>query len=215
MMFWAGILVGGAFAWLAVKMRFYQTWTLTFNVIISIYLAIYLRPAIVNIPAVGNTPHGNVLTLLAIALASFLVLHGISYIFLTGQFNIQFPKIFDTLGTGILGFLAGFLIWSFLSLLIYITPASQNSLLTEIGFTSDFQQTSISYISRFCNLVNAVVSSQNNKYSTEHTIEQLLKEAVPKKPAEKTKPEKPTEAEPNEPEISIEEKLGAPPEADI
>ena len=215
MAFWLGILVGGIFAWSAVKLRFYQTWALTFHIIISIYLAIYLRPAIVNNPAIGDTPYSSVLTLLVIAAASFLILHSVSYVFLTGQFGIRFPRIFDTLGTGILGFLAGFLIWSFLSLLIYITPASQNSLMKDIGFTSEFQQTSVSYISRFCNLVNSVVSSQDNKYSAERTINQLLKDAAQKKRPERIKLEEKPEAEPNEPEPTIEEKLGAPPEIDI
>lgn len=215
MAFWLGILAGGIFAWFAVKLRFYQTWALTFHIIISIYLAIYLRPAIVNNPAIGDTPYSSVLTLLVIAAASFLILHSVSYVFLTGQFDIRLHKIFDTLGAGILGFLAGFLIWTFLSLLIYITPAYQNSLIQDIGFTSGFQQTSVSYISRFCDLVNAVVSSQDNKYSAEHTINQLLKDAARKNRPERIKLEEKPEAEPNEPEPTIEEKLGAPPEIDI
>lgn len=213
MAFWIGILAGGIFAWFAIKMRLYQTWALTFNIIISIYLAIYLRPTITSIPSVGNDPSSSVLTLLTIALGSFAILQGISYIFLTGQFNVSFPKVFDTLGTGILGFLTGFLVWSFLSLLIYITPASRNSILKEIGFTGEFKQTSISYVSSFCDLVNAVVSSQDNKHSAEYTIDQLLKNTAHRKQVEKVEPEKP--AEPNEPEPSIEEKLGPPPEIDI
>jgi len=197
MMFWIGILIGGTFAWFAIKLRFYQTWTLAFNIIISIYLSLYLRPVIVNIPAVGDTPYSNALAMAAIALASFLILHGISYTFFTGQFNVSFPKIFDAVVTGLLGFLAGFLVWSFLCLLIYITPVSQNTFVKDIGFTDQFQQTSILYLSRFCNLVNAVVSSQDNEQSAEQTINKLLKGPEPKKARGKT-PEKPTgPAEPN------------------
>jgi hypothetical protein len=215
MVFWIGILVGGTFAWLAIKLGFYQTWALVFNIIISIYLAVYLRPVIVNIPAVGDTPYSNALTMAAVALASFLILHGISYTFLTGQFNVSFPKVFDTLGTGLLGFLAGFLVWSFLSLLIYITPASQNTFVKEIGFTDQFQQTSVLYISRFCNLVNAVVSSQDNEYSAEQTISKLLK--GPESKARKKTPEKPKPVEPAKPSdaetgITEQEQLGPPPE---
>jgi hypothetical protein len=218
MVFWIGILVGGTFAWLAIKLRFYQTWALVFNIIISIYLAVYLQPVIVNIPAVGDTPYSNALTMAAVVLASFLILHGISYTFLTGQFNVSFPKVFDTLGTGLLGFLAGFLVWSFLSLLIYITPASQNTFVKEIGFTDQFQQTSVLYISRFCNLVNAVVSSQDNEHSAEQTISKLLK-GPESKTREKT-PEKPKPVEPAKPsdaETSTTEQKqpGPPPEIDI
>lgn len=215
-MFWIGLLVGATFAWFAIKLRFYQTWALLFNIIISIYLAVYLRPVIANISVVGDTPYSNALTMIVIALASFLILHGISYTFLTGQFNVSFPKVFDTLGTGLLGFLAGFLVWSFLSLLIYITPASQNTFVKGIGFKDEFRETSVSYISRFCNLVNAVVSSQDSERSAEQTISKLLKDAESKAQAKQAEPEKPVEpAEPNEVETSIEEQLGPPPEIDL
>ncbi len=197
MAFWIGILVGGTFAWLAIKLRFYQTWTLIFNIIISIYLSLYLRPVIVNIPAVGNTPYSNALTMATVALASFLILYGISYTFLTGQFNVSFPTVFDVLGAGVLGFLAGFLVWTFLSLLIYITPVSQNTFVKGAGFNDGYRETAVSYISRFCNLVNAVVSSPDEESSAEQTISKLLK-GPESKAWEKTL-EKPKPAEPAKP----------------
>jgi len=224
MVFWIGILVSGAFAWLAVKLRFYQTWALIFNIIISIYLAIYLQPVIANISAVGDTPYSSVLAMAAVALASFLVLHGISYICLTGQFNVQFPKVFDTLGSGFLGFAVGFLVWCFLTLLIYITPASQNTFVKEIGFTDRYQQTGVSYIAGFCDLVNAIVS-HDDMDSAEKTINDLLKSeepqvqtqipAKPERPAPVTpaKPAEPTNAKTGIPEQN--EPLGPPPEEDI
>lgn len=215
MVFWIGILFGGTFAWLAVKLRFYQTWTFIFNIIISIYLAISLQPIISNIPAVSDTPYGNALALIAVALASFLILHGISYTLFTGQFNVSFPKVFDTLGAGLLGFLAGFLIWSFLTLLIYIMPVSQISIVKEIGFTDQFQQTSVSYISRFCNSVNAVVSSEDNKLSAEQTIGKLLEGAeskTRKQVTEKPKPVEPVKPSNTETKVNKQEQLGPPPE---
>ncbi|MFA5239366.1 MAG: hypothetical protein WC476_06620 [Phycisphaerae bacterium] len=230
MVFWIGILVSGAFAWLAIKLRFYQTWVLAFNIIISIYLAIYLRPVVANIPAIGDTPYSNILTLAVVALAVFLILHSVSYIFLTGQFNVPFPKIFDTLGSGILGFSIGFLVWCFLTLLIFITPASQNTMVKSIGFTDQFQQTGVSYIAGFCDLVNVIVS-YDDKVSTEQTINELLKDdelqvqtktpeptktsEKPKKPAPVTpaKPAEPSDAGTGIPEQN--EPPGPPPEQDI
>ena len=41
MVFWIGILVGGLFAWFAVKMGFYETWTFAFNIIICTALALW------------------------------------------------------------------------------------------------------------------------------------------------------------------------------
>lgn len=219
MMFWIGILASGIFARFAIKLGFYQTWVLLFNIIISIYLSLYLQPVIANTPAVSGTLYSNFLAMAAVALASFLILHGISYTFFTGQFTVSFPKVFDTLGTGLLGFLAGFLVWSFLSLLIYTTPVSQNNLIKEIGFTSGFQQTSASYVSRFCNLVNAVVSSQDNKLSAEQTISKLMKDLELKareKTPQKPEPAKPTE-EPGDAKTGDDDKNqpGPPPEIDI
>ena len=195
MAFWIGILVGGAFAWFAIKMGFYETWTLVFNIVIAIYLAVFLGPVIANIvPAVRDTAYNNALTMLATAIGSFLILHGISYTFLTGQFTVPFPKVFDTLGTGFLGFLAGFLVWSFVSLVICITPISQISFVKGIGFGTQFEQTNVGYISWWCNLVNSAVSSQDNEQTTEEAISGLLKGAE-KKAQDKTA----EKAEPNEP----------------
>ena len=219
MMFWIGILVSAIFARSAIKLGFYQTWALLFNIIISIYLGLYLQPVIANIPAVGGTPYSNVLATAAVAIAAFLILHGISYTFFTGQFNVSFPKVFDTLGTGLLGFLAGFLIWSFLSLLIYITPVSQNSLIKEIGFTNAFQQTSASYVSRFCNLVNAVVSSKDNKLSAEQTIDKMLNDAKSKFQRKTRQKPEPAESDKTQKDVktgNADQNLpGPPPEIDI
>ena len=195
MVFWVGILVGVLFTWLAIKIGFFETWAMFFNIIISIYLGIFLRPTIANIiPAASDTPYSKALTVMATAIASFLILHSISYIFFTSQFNVSFPKIFNTLGAGFLGFLAGFLVWSFVSLLIFITPISQNTFVKEIGFGSQFEQANMPYISWWCNLVNTVVSRQDHKVTSEQAISGLLKSAESKAPAKTTE-----QAEPNEP----------------
>jgi hypothetical protein len=180
MIFWLSILVGGVFAYFAIKIGFYEMWIMLFNIVISIYLAVFLRPIIANIAPIGDTSYSSVLAMLAIAVVSFLILHGISYISLTGQFSIPFPKIFDTLGAGFLGFSAGFLIWSFASFLIAITPISQISFVKENGFGRQFQQTNIPYLCWWCNLVNNAVSSADDTHATEQMINDLLKKAEEK-----------------------------------
>ncbi len=215
MAFWVGILVGGFFAWIAMKLRFYQTWCLVFNIVISIYLAIYLRPVIISIPMVGDMPYSNVLTMVTVALGCFLILHGISYTFLTGQFSISFPKVFDILGTGFLGFLTGYFVWSFLALLIYITPISRNSFVKGVGFTDQFKQTSVSYICRAFNLVNRIVLSDSNEHSAKQTIDKLLKEAESKAWEKTTDENEP--AEPVEPDTKTtdQNRPGPPPEIEV
>ena len=144
MLFWLSILVGGIFAWFAIKTGFYETWAFVFNVIISIYLAVFLGPIVADIvPGGSDTPYSNVLAMIAIAIVSFLILHGITYTFITAHFKVSFPRALNILGAGFLGFLAGFLIWSFASLLISITPISQNTIVKKLGFDSQFKQTSM------------------------------------------------------------------------
>lgn len=212
MAFWFGILVAGLFVWFAVGIGFYEMWVMLFNIVISIYLAVFLRPIIVNIPVVGDTPYSNALTMIAIAIASFSILHGISYTFITSQFKVSFPRIFNTLGTGFLGFLAGFLVWNFVSFLIFITPISQDTFVREIGFNDEFQQSNISVICRWCDLVNTVVSSQDSEYTTEQAVSGLLKSTEPELQVEPAE-----QAEPNdvEADVSEQEQFGLPPETGV
>jgi hypothetical protein len=219
MVFWLGILVGAFFAWFVLRIGFYEMWAILFNIVISVYLAIYLQPIVVKIPGLGDTSYTNALAMMGTAIAVFLILHGISYTFLTGQLVPTFPKVFNTFGTSLLGFLAGFLVWSFVALVVYVTPISQNALIKSIGFGKS-EQTSISYISRWCGLVN-VLSRQDEQYSAKKTISKLLTSVEEARKAEEKmrdrpeeKPEQPQE-EDVETEATRREKLGPPPEIDF
>jgi len=184
MAFWITILGGAIFAWLAIKIGFYETWALLFNIVISIYLAIYLTPVIADIiPATINTNYGITLTIIALAAAVFLILHGITYALFTSQFKVSFPKIFDILFAGFLGFFAGFLVLSFIALLICSAPISQNKFVEEMGFSRQAQQANISYICWWCNKVNWFVASKNNKITSRQAIDKLLIRAKPPVPA--------------------------------
>jgi len=195
MAFWTGILVGGFFAWLAVRKGFYETWTLLFNVVISVYVSVLLTPVIAeSVPAAGDTAYGNALTLAAVAGGTFLILHGISCTLFTGRFGVTFPKIFDNIGAGILGFLAGFLIWSFVALLISATPIGQKDTARAIGFGRKIEQSNGAYISWWCNLVNTIASSEDTRRPAQETVSRLLDKAEEKgrdKPPEQPEPNKP------------------------
>ncbi|MBA7633658.1 hypothetical protein ES703_41229 [subsurface metagenome] len=198
MVFWLAILAGAFFAWFAVKIGFYETWVMLFNIVISIYIAIFLTPVIVDIvSAAGDTSYGNALTLTATAIGTFVILHGISYTLLTGQFRVSFPRIFDILFAGLLGFLAGFLVLSFVAFLICVTPISQNKFVKEAGLSRQSQQANISYICWWCDFVNSMVSSRNNRLTSEQAINKLLKSAEKKsrnKTIQQAEPNKPAES---------------------
>jgi hypothetical protein len=180
MVFWLSILASGLFVWLAIRIGFFETWTMLFNIVISVYLALFLTPLLLDIlPAAGGTSYGVALTLAATATGSFCILWGISYVFLTGQFRISFPKAFEILFSGLLGFLAGFLASSFICLAITVAPVSQNRLVSAIGFNSTSQQPNISYICWWCDLVHSVVSLPENKITSHQAVDQLFKRPKP------------------------------------
>ena len=215
MVFWLAILAGGLFAWLAIKMGFYVTWAMLFNIVISVYLAVFLTPIIVEVvPGFGDTSYGIALTLIAAAVGTFLILHCISYTFLTGQFNVSFPKIFDMLLAGLLGFLAGFLVLSFAAFLICVMPISQNRFVSGVGFNRDSQQANISYICRWCDFVNWIVSSGDDEATSERAINQLLGSAKPRarpKTARPAKPGKPVKPKDVTADVNDANSTAAPP----
>ncbi|MBN1973267.1 MAG: CvpA family protein [Sedimentisphaerales bacterium] len=177
MLFWAGILTGGFFAWLAVKAGFYETIVMLFNIVISIYVSLFLTPVITKyFSAENDTLFFNTFALAIIAIGTFLILYAIAYTFLTGQFKVAFHKIFELLFSGIFGFLTGFLVFSFAALVITVTPLSQNRFISQIGFNKQSQKANISYICWWCDLVNTVVSS-DEKMKSEDVIDKLLKNA--------------------------------------
>lgn len=177
MVFWIGILVGGFFVWLAVARGFYEMWTMLFNIVVSIYAAVYLTPVIVEfVPAAGDTAYGNAMMLLVLAGAIFAILYVISLTFLTGQFKVSFPKIFDNLGAGILGFLAGLLVWSFVVLLISATPFGKSDTAESFGFGP----TNNPYLCWWCDLVNTAAASDDG-LSAEEAVALLIEDAEEKR----------------------------------
>jgi uncharacterized membrane protein required for colicin V production len=217
MVFWTGILAGGLFAWFAIRIGFYEMWAMLFNIVISIYVAVFLTPVIIDIiPAAGDTSYGNALTMATAAIGVFLILYVITYLFLTGQFKVSFPRIFETLGAGVLGFLAGFLIWSFAAVLIWATPVSQHTFVKNAGFGGRIRQTSVPYISWWCNLVHSIGSSPENEITSEQIINQMLKTAelnVLDKISEEVEPDKPIESDDADTDIRIKNRPAPPPDS--
>jgi hypothetical protein len=181
MVFWTGILFGCLFVWLAVKKGFYETWILLFNVIIAVYLAVFLGPVIAKIvPIARGSAYNNALCMMIPGIGGFLILYAISSTLFTGQFSIPFTKTIDTFVAGFFGFLAGLLIWCFLSLLICITPISQNTFVSELDFASGFKQTGAPYVSWWCNRVHSLVASEDNDVTGGEIINELIKKAEQK-----------------------------------
>jgi uncharacterized membrane protein required for colicin V production len=178
MVFWIGILCGCFFVWLAVKKGFYETWILLFNIIIAVYLAVFLGPVIANIvPIAPKSAYNNALSMMIPGVGGFLILYGISATLFTGQFSVPFTKTIDTCVAGFFGFLAGLLVWCFLSLLICITPIAQNTFVSELDFAGGFKQTGAPYVSWWCNRVHSITASEGSDVTSGEVISTLLKNA--------------------------------------
>ncbi len=176
MVFWIAILAGVLFAWLAVRLGFYATWVLLFNVVISMYVAIFLAPLIVDFApgSGGAASYGVALSMIVLAGGCFALLQGLSFVFLTGQFNIPFPRIFDIVLSGALGFAAGFLILSFAAIVLTTTPLAQHKVISSIGFNEQSQRANISCMAQCCDLVHAVAGFEGSKETTSTAIHRLL-----------------------------------------
>lgn len=191
MLLLAGILAGGFCVWLAVKIGFYETWAMLLNIVIAIYVALFLAGPIVNFlpqDAVNN-PYRLALSLIILAAGTFLILHGITYILFTSRFKVTFPKIFDILFAGLLGFFGGFLLLSFVALIIFLTPFGARA-----GMDDASVQYNISSAYWLFDGIHSVVSGPDNELTTGKVIEQLLNKSqtdAQNKNSKQTEPDKP------------------------
>ena len=193
MVFWIAILAGALFIWLAVQMGFYETWALLFNIIISIYVSIFLTPAVTRfVPMPGGASWCTALSMLVLAGGCFAVLHGLSWVFLTGQFSIRFPSVFDVVFSGILGFVAGFLVLSFVALALSTTPLAQHKIVSTLGLGRQGQQANIAGIARCCDLIHSVAGFEDTG-TTEAAVARLLETSDRLAADDKVRPD------PNEP----------------
>jgi low affinity Fe/Cu permease len=189
MVFWAGILVAALFAWLAIKIGFYETWALLFNIAVSVYLGISLRSILIElVPSAGDTPYGSALTIFGIAIGAFLILHGISFVFFTGQFSVSLPNVLNVIGAGFLGFIAGFLAWSFITFLVSTTPIFENAYIKQIGLEGQIKQTSVPVVCWWCSFVDKIVSSKANGDTIKQDLNELIKSTEKKKHSVITEP---------------------------
>ncbi len=179
MVFWLAILVGTLFAWLAVRRGFYESLILLFNVVVSIYVAVFLAPALVQIvPAIeGAAAFKLALCLLAVGGGCFALLFGISFVLLTGQFHVPFPRVLDVVAAGACGFAAGFLAWSFVALVATATPLSEHWLLRHAGLSEKNQQANIACMAWCCDQVHAVAGIDAANNPTQVVIARLLEES--------------------------------------
>ena len=176
MMFWIAILAGALFVWLAVRVGFYETWVLFFNIVVSIYVSVFLTPILAEfVPAPGGVASYHVaLCLTVLAGGCFAILQGLSFVFLTGQYHIPFPRVFDILLSGVLGFAAGFLTLSFVALVLTVTPLAENRIAGVFGLAKQSEQANLVCLTRCCDLIHSFTRFDNAGNTAQAAVQRLL-----------------------------------------
>ncbi len=178
MIFWLAIILGAFMAMNAVQIGFYGTWIMFFHVLLSVYMAIFWAPIIItDVTSATATSWGFALTMVSIAIATLSIGYGICFLCLSGNFSLEFPKTFDTLVAGFVGFLTGFLILSFLAFAFCLSPLSQFSLFKMIGLDTAVQTTNTAYMCWWCDWMHCLVGSGVPR-SSEEDIRLLVTKAT-------------------------------------
>lgn len=196
MALWIAVLIGAVSAWLAVRIGFYEIWALLVNIAIAIYVAIFLAPRVIDLaPATGRlSAYSTALSMIVLAGGCFAILHGFSYVFLTGQFKVPFPRAFDILLAGSLGFLAGFLACSFLAVAFTTTPLAQQELIDDLGFNRQSEKANIACLAQCGDLIHTLTGVDSRAHPTAAAINRLLDQA-----AEVSRKQTVAQPDPNEP----------------
>ncbi len=176
MMFWIAILAGALFVWLAVHLGFYETWALFFNIVVSIYASIFLTPILAEFAAApgGASSYHTALCMIVLAGGCFAILQGLSFVFLTGQFHIPFPRVFDVVLSGVLGFVTGFLVLSFVALVLTTTPLASHKIVGVLGLGQQSQPANLVCVTRCCDLIHFFAGSDSSADTTQAAVQRLL-----------------------------------------
>jgi len=175
MIFWIGIIIAFCCTAVAVKRGFYETCCIFFNLLIAVFLAVVATPFFIKVvPGIAETAYSSVITMLIVAVSSFVILYVVAFVMMIGQFTINMPKFFDVLAAGILGFLGGLLVFNFAAMLIYATPIWQNTVAKHIGFNDEARQATVSYVAGYCNFVSFFVADENDAETPKDKIQKLL-----------------------------------------
>ncbi|MHC5059805.1 MAG: hypothetical protein ACYTFK_01795 [Planctomycetota bacterium] len=151
------IFFGILFAVIGPRKGFFKTWVLLFNILISIYIGVMLSPTLVAFrPEIEHDRYYLASFIAMASLVNFTILQLIVSGFFRDLRECFCPKMFDTLGAAIGGFVGGFCITSFVFVIICVMPFSKMPVLK--GVCGDGSSTSIGAEGavRACDFVSTV-----------------------------------------------------------
>jgi hypothetical protein len=174
MIFWLAVCFGLLSLYLATRIGFFETVVLSFNLLVSVFVGVYATPTLIDlVPSAADFAYGTATTVAALSLISFVCLYGASYVLLTGQFKVTFPKVFDVLISGSIGFGLGVLLVSYLVFVLSIMPFAQGTrLLDETSIEAN-----MSLLCLCCDQVQHVVAAPDTQLQTRDLLGQITERA--------------------------------------
>ncbi|MBN1123791.1 MAG: CvpA family protein [Sedimentisphaerales bacterium] len=173
MSFWLVAIGGLIFAYVGLRIGFYMVWQSLFNLLVAIYVGVMFTPWLIDhLPEMELSGYGYAVSIILLASLLFLILQAITACYLTGISEVQFPRIFETFGAGILGFVLGYFLFAFIIFVLYLLPISHSEQAKQHVFRSR-PITALNSINKACNWVGTI-SLQYHDNTVEKTIDWLL-----------------------------------------
>lgn len=171
--FWLAIIAGLIGAFFGIKKRsFYAIWAILFNLMISIYVSVMVARPIISLlerSAAGYGYHLAISILLTTAVI-FALLQIIAVSFFT-SYDLQFPKICDTAGSAVLGFIIAFLTCSYIFCIICIMPVSKTNFMSWLnGPQGPPNSTAVVSVSTTCDIIAKVSLQRYDEYKDARSL---------------------------------------------
>lgn len=178
------ILVGMICGLYGAKNKFYFLWLMLFNTMFSIYLAVMLTPTVIEmIPQGQEEPYHKAISMALLFTIAFAALFTLTNHFFDKTFPVILPKFFDGVGSGILGFVVGYMLAAFFLFIVCILPFTGGKYVE--GNIKPLAQRSVT---KTCKFINNYSLHCNN-----HKVEKVVDELFAAKIVE----------EPNQPESKL------------
>jgi hypothetical protein len=188
MAFWILILFASGGAVLAYKKSgFYKMWAIVFNIFIAIYMGIMLSPWIVSLIPSGTNglQYQKAACVVCVAILVFGLLQAITVNFITCDYEIGFPKLFNSIGTAVLGFIGGLTVTSFVLLLISLLPFAEAPFVKNVTGKETAERLAAKPVVTLCNFITSI-SIQPPEGKPRQVISKLINPATLENPETET-----------------------------
>jgi hypothetical protein len=127
------ILAGGVFTYVGIKKRFFVMWAMIINLLVSMFLSVMLMPLMAKlVPDIGRNAYFLTACLLVLSALFYVLFHMIVKLYITGNNPIEFPLVFDRIGSGVLGFFFGYFACSFVLFALSVMPIAKHEFITNV-----------------------------------------------------------------------------------